>query len=61
MDAEIGVRDLVDRERYNVLPSVVNVLGLRKSAPDLEDVPEYERLALLVIRQSLQYRDSWLM
>ncbi|KAK7714429.1 hypothetical protein SLS57_007156 [Botryosphaeria dothidea] len=60
MDAEIGVRDLVDRERYNVLPSVVDVLGLRKSAPDLEDVPEYERLALLSRAQTeLNFAVYW--
>lgn len=47
MDAEIGVRNLVDRERYNMLPQVVDVLGLRRSAPDLDDIPEYERFALL--------------
>lgn len=48
MDAEIGVRDLVDKERYNALPRLVDAMGLPRSADDLEDVPEYEKLALMV-------------
>lgn len=49
MDAEIGVRNLADTFRYDVLPDVVNALKL-SDRPDMpfEDLPEYLRLAALV-------------
>lgn len=53
MDAEIGVRNLADSFRYNVLPDIVEALGLAdgkigKIAESFEDLPEYERLSMLV-------------
>lgn len=53
IDAEIGVRDLADSFRYNVLPDVIQALHmldgkLQHGAECFEDLPEYERLALLV-------------
>lgn len=54
MDAEIGVRNLADFFRYNVLPDVVKVMGLADAAmatlevDSFEDLPEYEKLAMLV-------------
>ena len=53
MDAEIGVRNLADTFRYNVLPDVIEALGLADGkigeiAESVEDLPEYERLAILV-------------
>lgn len=48
MDAEIGVRDLSDRQRYNVLPSLIQCLGWIGSVEELEEVQESERLRLLV-------------
>ena len=53
MDAEIGVRNLADTFRYNVLPDVVKAIcraggEFDPSVIDLEDVPEYRRLMLLV-------------
>ncbi len=47
MDAEIGVRNLADSFRYNVLPQVAQALGLTKNN-NIEDLPDYERLAALV-------------
>ena len=53
MDAEIGVRNLADSFRYNVLPDIVEALGLADGiigeiAESFEDLPEYERLSMLV-------------
>ena len=53
MDAEIGVRDLADSFRYNVLPDIIDTLGLarEKLHGDIEvfeDLPEYEKLSMLV-------------
>lgn len=53
MDAEIGVRDLADSFRYNVLPDIIDALGLAhdKYNGDIEvfeDLPEYEKLSMLV-------------
>ncbi|KAF9462533.1 nitric oxide synthase [Collybia nuda] len=53
MDAEIGVRNLGDTFRYNVLPDIIQALHLDEEA--LEDVnvdsfgdlPEYQQLAIL--------------
>lgn len=52
MDAEIGVRDLADSFRYNVLPEIALALGPEDiksvSLENFGDLPEYEKLALLV-------------
>ena len=53
MDSEIGVRDLADASRYNVLPDIVDALGLTRDKlhDDIEvfeDLPEYEKLSMLV-------------
>lgn len=53
MDAEIGVRNLADTFRYNVLPDVVKAIcqvdgEFDPSVMDLDDVPEYRKLMLLV-------------
>lgn len=53
MDAEIGVRNLADTFRYNVLPDIVEALGLTKGklgngVDNFEDLPEFERLQMLV-------------
>lgn len=52
MDAEIGVRNLGDTFRYNVLPDVVQALRLDEDAladvDIFEDLPEYQQLAMLV-------------
>ncbi|KAF9462532.1 nitric oxide synthase [Collybia nuda] len=51
MDAEIGVRNLADSFRYNVLPDVVKELRLDEGAlaevDAFEDLPEYQQLAML--------------
>ncbi|KAI9686081.1 MAG: hypothetical protein M1822_004064 [Bathelium mastoideum] len=47
MDAEIGVRDLADQFRYDVLPKVVRALYPGEIQRPIEQLPEYERLALL--------------
>ncbi|KAL8923172.1 MAG: hypothetical protein Q9208_004735 [Pyrenodesmia sp. 3 TL-2023] len=65
MDAEIGVRDLADSFRYNALPDVARALGLLNGRDedvieDLEDLPEYERLAVLSRAQTeLTYAAHW--
>ena len=53
MDAEIGVRDLADSFRYNVLPDVIDALGFTREKlygdfEAFEDLPEYEKLFMLV-------------
>ena len=53
MDAEIGVRDLADSFRYNVLPDIIDTLGLAREnlhgdIEEFEDLPEYEKLSMLV-------------
>lgn len=53
MDSEIGVRDLADASRYNVLPAIVDALGLTRDKLHgdievFEDLPEYEKLSMLV-------------
>ena len=55
MDAEIGVRDLADSFRYNVLPDIIDTLGfarekLHGDVEVFEDLPEYEKLSMLVCR-----------
>ncbi|KAL9090490.1 MAG: hypothetical protein Q9165_005251 [Trypethelium subeluteriae] len=47
MDAEIGVRDLADESRYNVLPDVVTALYPDELHRPLDQLPESERLNLL--------------
>ncbi|GIZ49867.1 hypothetical protein CKM354_001288500 [Cercospora kikuchii] len=47
MDAEIGVRDLADSFRYNVLPKIVVALGWAEDEASFERAPEHERLAKL--------------
>jgi nitric oxide synthase oxygenase domain/subunit len=49
MDAEIGVRNLADSFRYNVLPDVVKALQLTDE-PDcnFDELPEYMRMLALV-------------
>ncbi|KAI4179222.1 MAG: hypothetical protein L6R41_007968, partial [Letrouitia leprolyta] len=64
MDAEIGVRDLADTFRYNVLPDVVKALGLLdgkgEGVESLDDLPEYERLSALTQAQAeLTYAVNW--
>ncbi|MCJ1257547.1 hypothetical protein MMC24_005373 [Lignoscripta atroalba] len=65
MDAEIGVRDLADTFRYNVLPDIVNALSFidEKSyhgIESFEDLPEYERLSMLSRAQvELNYAVHW--
>ncbi|KAL9596831.1 MAG: hypothetical protein Q9219_005545 [cf. Caloplaca sp. 3 TL-2023] len=65
MDAEIGVRDLADTFRYNVLPDVARVLGLMEqhvndSIESIDDLPEYERLSILSRAQTeLTYAVYW--
>ena len=53
MDAEIGIRNLADSFRYNVLPDIIEALGLAKDklgsgVDSFEDLPEFERLQILV-------------
>ena len=65
MDAEIGIRDLADTFRYNVLPDIVDALGmirgrLTEEGEDFEDLPEYEKLAMLSRAQTeLNYAVQW--
>ena len=66
MDTEIGVRDLADTFRYNVLPDIVKAIGLangklQDGVESIEDLPEYEQLAMLSRAQSeLNYAVQWL-
>lgn len=46
MDAEIGVRNLADSFRYNMLPAIAKAIGLTDK--NVEDLRDYERLAVLV-------------
>ena len=48
MDAEIGIRNLADQSRYNVLPNVVKRLYVNEVSRPFDQLPEHERLALLV-------------
>lgn len=48
MDAEIGIRNLADETRYNVLPDVIRALYSTELRRPLHQLPEYERLSLLV-------------
>ena len=65
MDAEIGVRNLADSFRYNVLPDIIRVLGLTQGklvngVETYEDLPEYEKLAMLSRAQAeLNYAVHW--
>ena len=59
MDAEIGVRNLADPFRYDVLPSVVKAIGFDinayrkqdayKSVESIDDLPDYEQLRWKVV------------
>ncbi|KAL0935841.1 nitric oxide synthase [Colletotrichum truncatum] len=58
MDAEIGVRNLADQFRYNALPQIAKAIGLVDR--DVEDLPDYERLAVLSRAQlELNYASYW--
>ncbi|TLD19508.1 Nitric oxide synthase-like protein [Venturia nashicola] len=60
MDAEIGVRNLADTQRYNCLPDLVVKLGWASSTDGLENLPGFERLALLSKAQAeLNYAVYW--
>lgn len=53
MDSEVGVRDLADAFRYNVLPDIIDALRLTRDklhgdTEVFDDLPEYEKLAMLV-------------
>ena len=49
MDAEVGVRNLADSFRYNVLPDIVRALKLSpEPETPLEDLPEYMHMVALV-------------
>ncbi|KAL9073915.1 MAG: hypothetical protein Q9157_004561 [Trypethelium eluteriae] len=52
MDAEIGIRDLADESRYNVLPDVVRALYPHELHRPLGQLPESERLNLLCRAQT---------
>ncbi|KAF2670075.1 hypothetical protein BT63DRAFT_424035 [Microthyrium microscopicum] len=48
MDAEIGIRNLADSFRYNVLPDVIDALKMSpEPETDFDDLPEYMRLVAL--------------
>lgn len=60
MDAEIGVRDLADSFRYNVLPSVVSALKLLQPGQELDELSQSEKLALLSHAQAeLNFAVHW--
>ncbi|KAF4507907.1 hypothetical protein G6O67_004355 [Ophiocordyceps sinensis] len=60
MDAEIGVRDLADSFRYNVLPSIVSALNLLQPGQELDELPQWERLAVLSRAQTeLTFAVHW--
>lgn len=65
MDAEIGVRNLADSFRYNVLPDIVSALDLTNCKLGhgydiFDDLPEYEKLLLLSKAQAeLSYAVNW--
>jgi nitric oxide synthase oxygenase domain/subunit len=49
MDAEVGVRNLADSFRYNVLPDIVKALNLSpEPGTPMEDLPEYMSLVAMV-------------
>jgi flavodoxin len=47
MDAEIGVRNLADTFRYNVLPYVARAIGWNGPDYTFDDLPDHERLLWL--------------
>jgi nitric oxide synthase oxygenase domain/subunit len=53
MDAEIGVRNLADTFRYNVLPDVIEAIGYQEKAFDFENLPDCKRLLWMVRFQPL--------
>lgn len=59
MDSEIGVRNLADPFRYNVLPDVVKALKLTdESDREFDDQPEYIRMLALVRLMKILSSDS---
>jgi nitric oxide synthase oxygenase domain/subunit len=48
MDAEIGIRDLADTFRYNVLPEVIEAIGCEVKSATFEDLPDYKKLLWMV-------------
>ena len=64
-DAEIGVRNLADSFRYNVLSDIVRTLDLTYGKlghgfETFEDLPEYEKLSVLSRAQAeLTYPINW--
>ena len=52
MDAEIGVCDLADSNRYNVLPNVIRAIYPDELRRPLDQLPEHERLNLLCRAQA---------
>ena len=65
IDAEIGVRNLADSFRYNVLPDIIRTLvlihgKLGHGFEIFEDLPEYEKLSMLSRAQAeLTYAVNW--
>ena len=65
MDAEIGVRNLADSFRYNVLPDVIEALDLKhgkyiEGIDHFDDFPEHEKLLMLSRAQAeLNYAVHW--
>lgn len=47
MDAEIGVRNLADTFRYNVLPDVAKAIGWSSPNHAVDELPDHERLLWL--------------
>jgi nitric oxide synthase oxygenase domain/subunit/sulfite reductase alpha subunit-like flavoprotein len=47
MDAEIGVRNLADPFRYNVLPEMAETIGWSSPNHTFDDLPDHERLLWL--------------
>ena len=60
MDAEIGVRNLADTFRYNVLPEVIEAIGWNKKNIKLEDLPDYEKLLWMVFILWFPYLPAFL-
>lgn len=55
MDAEIGVRNLADTFRYNVLPDVIQVIGWNRKDIHYEDLSDCEKLLWMVFIQWFPY------
>ena len=48
MDAEIGVRNLIDSFRYNALPEIIKAIGWNKKDVEFDDLLDHERLLWMV-------------